>query len=331
LIGRRRIAKFLFIGLILITICFLLGPRPKVHLKLEEIDLPPIQELANYFNGQESKITGLMPGTEKHIRFYRDEPKVTEFAVVFVHGFSASRQECSPVQENVANHLKANLFCTRLTAHGLDGEKFGEVTANDWLNDINEAVAVGKQLGRRVVLIGMSTGGTLSLWRANRVDDVEVLILLSPNFGVANPNANLALLPWGRQLIRIIQGSHNEFVPKNERHARYWTEKYRSEGIVEMLALVNYCCRQDYSEFEIPCLCVYSEKDELLDLSKIQNQFNSLVSSSRKKIVALSNSPGHRLTGEILAPETVTPLTLLIIEFLDGILPGNLSEATQKN
>ena len=165
IVPTRKLTRVL-VALVLITLAaFLSGPRVTVSPKLPTIELPPCQCLGEYVKRQEEVFQDrLIPGAEKTIRFQHEDHRKTKFSLVYVHGFSASRQDCCPVPELVAEHLEANTFYARLAAHGLRDEDFANVSANDWLNDIHEAVEIGKQLGDRVVLMGHSTGGTLGLW-----------------------------------------------------------------------------------------------------------------------------------------------------------------------
>ena len=57
----------------------------------------------------------------------------TELALVYLHGFSASRQETAPLSEDLARQLGANLFVTRLSGHGRSPQAMGEPSVRDWL------------------------------------------------------------------------------------------------------------------------------------------------------------------------------------------------------
>jgi hypothetical protein len=59
----------------------------------------------------------LIPGTEERVTRVSDDR--TEWVVVALHGFSATRQETAPLAEIVASRLGANLFEARLAGHGL--------------------------------------------------------------------------------------------------------------------------------------------------------------------------------------------------------------------
>ena len=123
----------------------------------------------------------------------------TPYSVVYLHGFSATRQETAPLSEQVARALGANLFETRLTGHGLPGDSLDGVTARDWLEDAVEAFEIGRALGDSVIVIGTSTGGTLGAWLATMPaiadDGLHSLVLISPNFGPVDRAAALLMPP----------------------------------------------------------------------------------------------------------------------------------------
>ena len=99
----------------------------------------------------------LTPNTDKKIFWYNKNRSKTEYSIVYIHGFSATRQEIVPVCDIVADNIKANIFYTRLTAHGQGPEKFAKVTVNDWLNDTHEAIEIGRRIGNEVILISCLT------------------------------------------------------------------------------------------------------------------------------------------------------------------------------
>ena len=141
---------------------------------------------------------GLIPGTEKRVRWQRTGLK-THFAVVYMPGFSATRQEIAPTAELVADALGANLFETRLAGHGRATRPMQGVRAEDWLDDATEALVIGAQLGERIVLIGTSTGATLIMAMTGHplMDKVESIVMISPNFAPQNSSAKMAN-PAGR-------------------------------------------------------------------------------------------------------------------------------------
>ena len=66
------------------------------------------------------------------------------------------------------------------------------MTVENWMDDGMEAVAIGHRLGKKVILVGMSTGAITwrSGWRPRAVAPlISRLVLLSPNYCPKNPLA----------------------------------------------------------------------------------------------------------------------------------------------
>ncbi|MEM7028903.1 MAG: alpha/beta fold hydrolase, partial [Chloroflexota bacterium] len=186
------ILLYIFIIILIIAIVFLLGPRVKLDQTLRSIDLP--DDLDQYLHEAEAQVPHLRPGTEKKIIWANEAQKAkTPVSVVYLHGYSASRKETYPLSDEIAQSLGANLFYTRLSGHGQNGQALADATVNDWLNDTVEAFEIGRRLGERVLIIGTSTGATLATWLVAQSFSREILatILISPNFGVRAANSNL--------------------------------------------------------------------------------------------------------------------------------------------
>ncbi len=118
--------------------------------------------LDDWLRDRESRYDDLVPGTERRIVWVDPgDPAPTELAVVYLHGFSATHRETASLTERVAASLDANAYLTRLTGHGRPGRALGRARAEHWFRDTAEAVEIGRRIGRRVVLLGVSTGGAL--------------------------------------------------------------------------------------------------------------------------------------------------------------------------
>jgi len=72
--------------------------------------------------------------------------------------------EGDPVHQNIAKQFHCNLYLARLAEHGIDTtEDLMNLTAEAYWESAKLAYAIGKQLGKKVILMGTSTGGTLAL------------------------------------------------------------------------------------------------------------------------------------------------------------------------
>ncbi len=302
---------------------------PRVRVDLPEHGTPPLEDLDAYLAEAEAHHGDLRPGTEKTIVWH--DPLLrspTPVSVVYLHGFSATRQETAPLAELIASRLEANLFYTRLAGHGRPGDAMGEATAGDWLADALEAFAIGQQLGDRVVVIGTSTGGTLALWLAGQtLEDpsiarsLEAVVLISPNLGPADSRSEMLLWPWGRRLAHAVQGSHYEWEPANEDHARYWSLRYPTDALVEMMALVASVRDLPLQEIRVPALIFFSPDDQVVDASKIELHADRLGATPKKLIpVTDTGDPSrHVLAGSVLSPQTTERMARESVDFLRSL------------
>jgi alpha-beta hydrolase superfamily lysophospholipase len=298
---------------------FLSGPRVKIETKLYPVHLP--EDLDGYLSQSEAQFSDIVPGAEKTIIWAGESKKQkTKYAIVYIHGFSATRQEIAPVCDIVAKKIGANLFYTRLRGHGRDVEAMSIATANEWMNDIFEALVIAKRLGEKVVLIGNSTGATLAVWAAIHKDlreGIHGLVLISPNFYPANPMVGITLLPWGLQIGRVIIGDYREWKPRNEQEGKFWTSRYRIEVFYSMMGLVDIVDHLDLGEMKLPVLVIHSNRDQVISVDKLKARYQE-IGSQRKRIVTVSNTQdewGHILAGDILSPKTTETVVKHIMDF----------------
>lgn len=308
-----------------LLVVFLSGPRARVH---EPGALPPIprelNQLDSYLEASESRFDEVVPGTERRIVWADPEaPTRAELSVVYLHGFSATHRETAPLTEDLAAALDANAYLSRLTGHGRTGEALGAATADDWLRDTAEAMEIGRAIGRRVVVLGVSTGGTLATWAAAQPEwraDIAALILISPNYRVRDSRAWILTLPWGRQIGRLVQGPEYSFEPVNEDQRRYWTERYPTKVLPELIALTRFVDDRMAAAIRAPTLVFLASDDQVVDPAAEEEVFGELASSP-KELVTVTNAgdPSHHvLAGDILSPGSTNEVLDRILRFLQA-------------
>lgn len=306
---------------------FFAGPRPDPNVSVTDPSLPDsLRDLDDYLASGESRFDDIVEGAEKKIVWADPENRVrTPLSIVYLHGFSATRQEVAPLCDILAERLGANLYYARLAGHGRTSESaLGNVSVNDWLQDSVEALEIGKQLGERVIVVATSTGATLSTWLMSdpaRRNNVVANVMLSPNFSPKDRNARIALWPWGKQIIRTVAGKVRSWTPKNESQRKYWSTVYPVEAIVTMMSLVDVVDSIDVSRNDLPTLILYSEKDDVISVDKIKEKFPQFGGDSNRLVAIETHdvSQSHVLAGEIIAPEMTPVVADTISEFLDGV------------
>ena len=184
-----KIIKNVSIIFLLLGALFLLGPRvdtPK--LEMDAVEVPSdLIILNNWIKQKENALGNVRCGNASRIIFNDSLPQKTKYSVLYLHGFTASGMEGDPVHRNIANALGANLYIPRLFGHGLDEDEPMLNFNNDaYWESAKESIAVAKQLGEEVILLGTSHGGSLSL--SLGVDsNIKAICLFGPNIAVFYP------------------------------------------------------------------------------------------------------------------------------------------------
>jgi len=300
-----------------------LGPRTSMGVFHGLPDLGP--DVEAYLRTAEAALPDIRPGDGKRVVWANPVSKApTELALIYVHGFTADPHEVEPLMTELGGALGANVFFTRLAGHGRTSAAMGEATLDAWLADMGEAIAVGRALGRRTVLVGTSTGATLSVWAALHEElgpDVAALVLLSPNFHPADRTARMLLWPWGGALARMVVGPERCFETHSEAHARHWTACHPTRALLPMMALVEHVRSADLGRLTLPVLVVSVPDDQVVDPDETARAFQR-IGSHRKEIFLLQDSGDpdrHLPAGDILSPRTTGLVRDRILTFLDSV------------
>ena len=276
----------------------------------------------SYVSKLTNKDQKLIPGTEEIT--YQPRPGSTsskKFSFAYIHGFSGSRPELYPLLENLGDYFGAAVFFTRLTGHGIDdhGESLSKGECYDWLNDADRTIANSKVPGHELVLFGMSFGALMSSFAAlEHQAEIKALVLISPIFELPNPVAKFVSGPLGPILARLILGPIHEFTPINELNAKYWTTRYSTNVISQLMDCENYMRKQDFSRIKIPLLVLYTEKDAVVSIQAIKNRFKDF-GSPIKLLVEVPGATDHVLTGDIINPQTLPFVEKTVKDFLESL------------
>jgi len=298
--------------LALAILVYLLGPKPQHPLYATALpSVPAITKLEGYIKSIETRHK-IKPDNEAEIVWADTTKQQTEYAVVYLHGYSASKEEGNPVHINLAKKIKANLYLSRLADHGVDTASAMEYSTADRLwESAKQALEIGKRLGKKVILIGTSTGGTLALKLAATYPDVYSVILISPNVAINDKLAFLANNPWGLQMSRLVSGGKERIVEgKTEEYKKYWYTKYRLESVVQLEELVETTMlKETFNKVKQPLLLLYyykneQEQDPVVRVDAMLKMYNELgTPSDLKAKVAIPNGGSHVLGSHITSKD----------------------------
>lgn len=289
--------------------------------------VPDLADPAGWLAAREAAIGDIEPGTQARIVWAGAEGLPTETVVLYLHGFSATSEEIRPVPDRVAEAFGANLIFARLPGHGRDGAAMAEPRAGDWLDDVAQMLQLARGIGNRVVVIGTSTGGTLAAWAASDPEmsvDVAALVLVSPNFALANPAGGLLEWPLARIWVPWVAGAERRFEPVNEAHGSYWTTDYPTVATVTLGTLLRETRSRDFGAVSIPALFVFSDADQVVSAPATRAVAQAWGGPATLMPVALpaegADPLHHVIAGDILSPAMTDRVAADIVAWLRGVL-----------
>jgi esterase/lipase len=323
----RKTRWIALIVIVTIAIGYIAGPAPETPVYSKEIPaIPSEASLLESFIKSKEAAHKVKPDNEARI-IWNDESlkQKTDYAIVYLHGFTASQAEGEPVHRNIAKNFGCNLYLSRLAEHGIDtSEPMIRLTADRYWESAKEAFMIGKQIGKKLILVGTSTGGTNALQLAAAYPaDVAAIVLLSPNIEINDPNAWLLNNPWGLQIAQLITGSeYLSSEDKREIYRKYWTFKYRIEAAVALQELLETTMNEEtFNKITQPTLLLYYYKDEVhqdstVKVSAMQRMFQQLSTPAEKKRAIAMPNTGNHVIGSYIRSNDVAGVQKQIESFL---------------
>jgi pimeloyl-ACP methyl ester carboxylesterase len=323
--------KWLLVIPLFLVIVYVSGPSPAVPQYKK--DLPVVPSAANALedfvkNGEAQH--KLKPDNEARIIWANDSLKQkTNYSLVYLHGFSASQEEGNPVHIDIARKFGSNLYLSRLAEHGIDSsDQLLNLTADNLWESSKLALFIGKQLGKKVILIGTSTGATLALKLAAVFpDDVAALILLSPNIAINDDKAWILSRPWGLQLARMVKHSkYNTSEDDRPVYKQYWSKPYRLEAAVALQELLETSMNDEtFKAVKQPTLVLYYYKDEVHQDSVVKvsaelSMYDELGTASGLKRKKAMPNAGNHVLGSWIKSKDVQGVEMEIEKFMTEVL-----------
>lgn len=303
-IVKRILGILIGIALVLFVI-YKLGPKPRALRWPAEINseiieaTPQLSDINDYVQEQNSQVK-LKLGNGSLLYWGDSIGKQTEYVLLYLHGFSASPMEGSPVHSTIAEKYGMNMYVPRLAAHGLDeAENMIDFTAEKYLISTQEALAIAQKLGKKVILMTTSTGSTAGLYlTSSKENNIAGLICYSPNIKVFDPKASLLAGPWGIEIARLVKGGNYHTWDAPEGAEQYWHTKYRLEALVELQRLIEGTMTPAvFEDVVVPTFVGYYyknevEQDSVVSVKAIKEMYEHL-GSDHKKLVVFPDAGKH--------------------------------------
>ncbi len=321
----RRKLGFLFVA-VCVALAFGMRPRALGYKVTPGGDQP--FEVWAAERMQESRDLGVRPGDEE--RLVRRATGRTPLAILYLHGFGASRAEGEETVDWLSEELGANTWYVRLPGHGLDDpEAHAAPVFADWLDASEHAFAQMGSLGDRVVLVGSSMGGLLATWlAAEHPNRVAAVVLASPFFDWADPMAGVVERPLGPLLVRALHGELRDAgwvedpdgreQPGYEEH---WTITQKYAALERLGDLRRFVARPSVlKRVRAPVLMLYHHagdgaEDDVASVRAMQDAFDTFQSHPASRAVPIADG-NHILLSSYVRTDKVA-IRAALSDFVD--------------
>jgi esterase/lipase len=310
-----RFLKIVILSILALFVIYFLGPQPPKPVLNDVLPaVASIDTLDSYITAMEAPHK-IKPNNQAKIIWADSSKSQTEYALVYLHGFSASQMEGDPVHQNIAKQFNCNLYLARLAEHGIDTtEDLMNLTADQYWESAKLAYSIGKQIGKKVILMGTSTGGTLALQLAANYPEIAGLILYSPNIEIFDPSAPLLNNPWGLQIGRaVLKSNYVDIKYKDSAYPKYWNSHYRIEAVVALQNLLEATMTEaTFKKIHQPTLALYYYKDEahqdnVVKVKAIQKMMQQIATPANLKMeMAIPNAGNHVIASPIVSNDIVS-------------------------
>lgn len=330
----RNIIRSVGVGagvlLLVALLGYALGPTPdyeSVDPIIDPIDIN-INELEAYINNKEGSVEGIKKDNEARIIWADSSQQKTSFSVVYLHGFSASQEEGDPLHESFAQRYGFNLFLSRLAGHGLqDSSSFEHLTPSDLMESAKEAIAIGRVLGDKVIVMSCSTGGTLSAYlAAYNPGMIHSQFMYSPNIDIRDPMSEMLTMPWGYEIARMSLGGERNLISYSPQRMQYWNDAYHINGLIAIKALIEETMNEEtFRKIEQPLFLGYYYKDEehqdgIVSVDRMKTFFQQVSTpSDLKREVAFPDAGRHVITS-YLTSEDIEDVMNETFDFAETVL-----------
>jgi hypothetical protein len=205
-----------------------------------------------------------------------------------------------------------------------------DITAKEEIDYAKMMIDLASKTCEKLIVFSVSTGCTYSAFLSSEDERIYAQVMVSPNFGIADPTFDLLDRPWGLQIVRKVFGSkYNEWTgpPGTD---KYWHTKYRAEGLVVLDQIVSNSMNEEvFKKITSPVYLGYyyendQNQDDVIDVSLIEPFANAISTDPNMiKLKAFGGNLNHVITSEIMNNDYLT-VQESIATYLEQVLGLNV-------
>ena len=214
---------------------------------------------------------------------------------LLVHGFTGAPKEMRWMGEYLAEQ-GFSVLGVRLAGHATNPDEMIRTRYADWMHSVEDGYHLLSGVTDRIILIGLSMGGALSLLMSTKLDVAGVFTMSSP-YAFDDPRIKLTKFfsPFIHYLPKTSAEPGATWVDKESwrDHVSYPKNPVRS--IPELLYLLDEM-RAALPKVDVPTLLVHSRNDSYVPPNSMERIYNAL-GTTDKEMMWVTES-GHVIPRE---------------------------------
>lgn len=203
--------------------------------------------------------------------------------ILLIHGFTGTTQSMRFLGEQFRD-AGYTVSAPRLAGHGTTPQDMEARTYLEWILDVEAALDNLKETCSKIFVVGLSMGGTLTLYLAEKYPDILGIIPINAAIAMADfENYYETLVQEGK---RFVPGIGSDVKDEDVKELAYRQSPVKS---MEQLVLLMEEVRGKLSLIKMPALIFSSEIDHVVPPENSQLIFDT-IQSKEKELVTLKNS-----------------------------------------
>ncbi len=203
--------------------------------------------------------------------------------VLLIHGFTGTTQSMRFLGEQFRD-AGYTVNAPRLTGHGTTPQDMETRTYLEWIRDVENALMELKETCTNIFVVGLSMGGTLTLYLAEKYPEIAGIIPI--NAAIDLPEIEHNYQQFIKEEKRFVDGIGSDIKQPGVRELAYKQSPVKS---MEQLILLIEEVREKLAFVTMPALIISSKEDHVVPPSNSQYIYER-IQSEDKTLLPLENS-----------------------------------------
>ncbi|OFW81272.1 MAG: hypothetical protein A2887_05210 [Alphaproteobacteria bacterium RIFCSPLOWO2_01_FULL_40_26] len=194
--------------------------------------------------------------------------KIRKTGIVIAHGYKSAPKEVEALAKFL-NGFGFKIYATRLRGHGTAPANLATVTWQDWYDSLQRGYSALQNISAKIVIIGFSTGGLLSLLSCANKNGKKLNAVISINAALKLLDIKARMIPginlWNEMLSKFhIAKGKFEYVDDQPENPQINYSRNYVKGVYELEKLMSVC-EDNLAKISTDTLIIQAKHDPVVN------------------------------------------------------------------